>query len=64
MWPDDRSRKPVGALDYAVVTLTPGTAREGPLLDKGRGLNFESNIHVRMESLEVKVQQFETYINI
>lgn len=41
MLSDDRSRKPVGALDYDVVTLTPGISqggtsigREGILISK------------------------------
>lgn len=40
MLSDDRSRKPVGALDYAVVTRTPGSqggtsiGREGILISK------------------------------
>lgn len=36
MWSDDRSRKPVGALDYAVVTLTPGS-QGGTSIGQGKG---------------------------
>lgn len=36
MLSDDRSRKPVGALDYAVVILTPGS-QGGTSIGQGKG---------------------------